>query len=930
MNLDELEAGYQASLGGSSGVSLDALEQGYQSSLKRNTVNEVSNQLGKGLTFNWFNEFQGLEGAAQGLVADLFGRGNGQGFWEDYEANKAKSTQEDKVFAAENPKTALALNITGAAAPALIGGAVGLGAKGASGAVQLLARDLFGIGIKQAPTVMQLARMGAVGGALAGAGESEDNRLKGALTGGSVGAAVGPVLGKALQYGTQYAGDFAAENLAPLARKVIDNFGNPAYERGSLGDKILPPTQSGGGYTAAELALAKELKNTPLDKIARAESEIGTAIANDVPLFLPEALQSPKVDRNARFIANYDPSLEFSQSAIKARTEGAEGRASALFGAISPIYDIYTGAKRLATAADDIVTKAENTRTETVAPLYAKAYSDVPQIKSGALDELLSKDQVLSSTIKSLKKTANNADMPDNSTELLVKARHRIGDTIEDLKGKGKLQEARDLQDTYSRLNGILKRENPALADADSAYKMASEGIEALNDTFLKNLRNISDDKIGNVNQIFDLPAPRIEQLRGTFESAGRLDEWNAGIRSYFQKTVEASREGQNFTNKLTGSTFQKDKIRAALGDTAEPILDGLDFERRMFEGKNKYNAGSSTDGNLQERGAFEGTVKSAVDASKGNYLQAIMGMFKSDVPEEVAQELARIYFEPRTGLQALGRIAPLLDAYQKSRAAAAVAGTIGGQSSRINPLSARGSPRSDSQAAPIVPQGSLERETAAFQPSKAETQPGPLERSLSPEMKGPTKEPVSYAVDDTLYNDLFSTADLRSESVDPQTRKEFQSKVETIADDLGADPGHLLAVMKFETGGTLDPKEKNRAGSGATGLIQFMPTTAKDLTGASTKEAAIKLMESMSPVEQLDYVEKYLKPFKGKLNTLEDVYMAVLYPRAVGKDNDYVLFKEGTKAYWQNRGLDIDKDGEITKSEAASKVRRYNDVVDV
>lgn len=188
-----------------------------------------------------------------------------------------------------------------------------------------------------------------------------------------------------------------------------------------------------------------------------------------------------------------------------------------------------------------------------------------------------------------------------------------------------------------------------------------------------------------------------------------------------------------------------------------------------------------------------------------------------------------------------------------------------------------------------------------------------------------PTKTPISYE-NDSLAADLFTTADLRGGNVDAQTLEAFQSKVVDIADDLGADPRDLMAVMRFETGGTLNPAEKNRAGSGATGLIQFMPSTAKELTGAESKEAAIKLMESMSPVEQLDYVQKYLAPFKGRLNSLEDVYMAVLWPKAVGKDPDYALFERGTKAYWQNRGLDLNKDGVITKAEATSKVRSFND----
>ena len=51
---------------------------------------------------------------------------------------------------------------------------------------------------------------------------------------------------------------------------------------------------------------------------------------------------------------------------------------------------------------------------------------------------------------------------------------------------------------------------------------------------------------------------------------------------------------------------------------------------------------------------------------------------------------------------------------------------------------------------------------------------------------------------------------------------------------------------------------------------------------------------------------------------------MAILYPKAVGKDSEYALFKEGTRAYFQNRGLDINEDGIITKAEATQKVKDF------
>ena len=59
----------------------------------------------------------------------------------------------------------------------------------------------------------------------------------------------------------------------------------------------------------------------------------------------------------------------------------------------------------------------------------------------------------------------------------------------------------------------------------------------------------------------------------------------------------------------------------------------------------------------------------------------------------------------------------------------------------------------------------------------------------------------------------------------------------------------------------------------------------------------------------------------KGPLSGLEDLYMAILYPKAIGQGSDYVLFRTGSKAYLQNAGLDSDQDGLITKAEAVLPV---------
>lgn len=154
---------------------------------------------------------------------------------------------------------------------------------------------------------------------------------------------------------------------------------------------------------------------------------------------------------------------------------------------------------------------------------------------------------------------------------------------------------------------------------------------------------------------------------------------------------------------------------------------------------------------------------------------------------------------------------------------------------------------------------------------------------------------------------------------------KAFRDRVVAMGELLDVDPNHLMACMAFESGQTFSPSIRNGAGSGATGLIQFMPATAQAL--GTTTDALAK----MSAVKQLDYVEKYFLPRKGKLKTLEDLYMAILWPAGIGKPNDYVLFRKddplNPKRYVQNAGLDYNGDGVITKAEAARKVGRQLEI---
>lgn len=144
-----------------------------------------------------------------------------------------------------------------------------------------------------------------------------------------------------------------------------------------------------------------------------------------------------------------------------------------------------------------------------------------------------------------------------------------------------------------------------------------------------------------------------------------------------------------------------------------------------------------------------------------------------------------------------------------------------------------------------------------------------------------------------------------------------FARRVIQAGEDFNLDPNWLMACMGFESAGTFSSSVQNPHSS-ATGLIQFMESTAKHY-GVTTNHLSM-----LTPTAQFDYVWLYFRDAirdHGPLKSLADCYMAILYPRAIGQPDGYPLFIQGTSSYAVNVGLDTNKDHTVSKAEAASHV---------
>jgi len=153
-----------------------------------------------------------------------------------------------------------------------------------------------------------------------------------------------------------------------------------------------------------------------------------------------------------------------------------------------------------------------------------------------------------------------------------------------------------------------------------------------------------------------------------------------------------------------------------------------------------------------------------------------------------------------------------------------------------------------------------------------------------------------------------------------------FSNKLNDISQELGMNPRDLLLVMYLESGA--NPAARNPNG-GATGLIQFMPSTLKGM-GLSNQE--IKTFGQKTAEDQLDYVKKYVQAHKGLIGgksftSATQYYVANFFPIALKKWNGDNPIKNANvvvvdsnspnqgerAAYKANPLLDYNKDGKIT-----------------
>jgi hypothetical protein len=151
-----------------------------------------------------------------------------------------------------------------------------------------------------------------------------------------------------------------------------------------------------------------------------------------------------------------------------------------------------------------------------------------------------------------------------------------------------------------------------------------------------------------------------------------------------------------------------------------------------------------------------------------------------------------------------------------------------------------------------------------------------------------------------------------------------FAARIRSMAIAIHTPPDWIMAIIHHES--KFNPHVTNYRGSGATGLIQFMPPALMDLNDRLGTHYYMSDLRRMDPMRQLDLVQAFFEQQierGGPFTSLGDMYAAVLFPRARGNGPDYVLFRRPSLTYRQNKGLDENRDGAISLKDLHRRMSR-------
>lgn len=528
-------------------------------------------------------------------------------------------------------------------------------------------------------------KQGAAYGGLYGFAEGEDGLANRAIGGG-----IGTAAGGALTAGVGLAGKgIKAALQSEIGIRARERIGDVTdyLKRTILSPELGQAGKVGGGAPVAPLAealtpeqlqLAYRTREISPDRLMSAAETLGGAIREDAPMTLVEALGAAGPTRQARFLANYEPTMSKVADFVETRQQAAPARIEAALektvgGSTSP----RQGGEALRKGATEIGEDFRKETNKVAKQVFAEADAAVPEYSSQDVVRVLSHEDVAPSVERARRAVAIDRNMP--TSDVPANDAEVVRRTLSDLTKRANDKfDQHNLESGYAQqlkkaLENATEAENPALKTARDAYAIMREMRRDAGEDAITLLKNIDEGRLEGAGKVLmSMDEKQLTTLRSTFEKKGKLKEFKAGVRAYFQNVID-SNTGEfsgntDVVKKMVGDTRLVKRLNAALGEKeAGELLRKLEREQIMYRGMQALNPQSGTAGNLAEGAAFEaqlgplGKTLRALTSPVKTAQAGIEKLLMRPADEQLAQQMTQTYItDPNKGLADLLSIIPM------------------------------------------------------------------------------------------------------------------------------------------------------------------------------------------------------------------------------------------------------------------------------
>ena len=330
---------------------------------------------------------------------------------------------------------------------------------------------------------------------------------------------------------------------------------------------------------------------------------------------------------------------------------------------LSPVRSSAAGTRRLAEGAEAVLDAARQARADRSGPLYRKAFDEGAEVDIGPVLGLI--DDQLRTAKGGVKKALTEArsylfrDGSDGVTVVdtnlagLHGAKVALDDLIEGRADNAVGRTARaKLIEARNALLDAMENASPTYRKARLTDREMSPAVAELQTGGVAAVSKADPTRPGQVRALFDprrIVPEAVAGARSAFAKAGRLDDWNAGLRTFLEDRFEdtartlASGRPANIPGKFTTSLFGDKRSREVM----EAAMSSQQFQgfRKLME---VFEAAART---LSEGSP---TATDVIGARQLRARYGAIGRGLSNVfsPQNLGTLLGRAFGELRAGRQ--------------------------------------------------------------------------------------------------------------------------------------------------------------------------------------------------------------------------------------------------------------------------------------